>query len=187
MLARLGHILADFNGDIGIIDRQFGMPGAQARILRFFQLRQGQVVTKDEISGVAGIHEWARRVRGLREDDGWAIHSATTLDGLSPGEYLLASAQPDPKLAEAWTLARQMRQLKTRGVGASRRRQECWSFFVGRTLRAQTRLSCTSPDPLTRPSAWSESCNRMDGRLSRFQSMISSPRRGSRLVSVDRR
>ena len=76
-------------------------------------------MTKDELSGVAGIHEWARRVRESRQDDGWDIHSAITREGLGVSEYVLVSDRPDPALANTWTKARQMRSLKTIGGTAT--------------------------------------------------------------------
>ncbi len=42
--------------------------GAKTRIRRYLEERVGQVVYGEEISAVAGISEWARRVRELREE-----------------------------------------------------------------------------------------------------------------------
>jgi len=117
--ARLGELLADYNDAVGEVDRLLGMPGAQVRIIRFLKLRLGEVVTKDELSGVAGIHEWARRVRELREDDGWSIHSMHSRESLGVGEYLLVTGNPDPELARTWAQARQMRKLRTLGGAAT--------------------------------------------------------------------
>jgi hypothetical protein len=113
--ARIGVLMAGFDEEMEAIDGRLRTTGARSRIIRYLQLRIGQTVTKDEISGVAGIHEWARRVRELRQDEGWAIHSSNTLPGLRIGEYSLLAMNPDPDLARTWTLARQMRKLKTAG------------------------------------------------------------------------
>jgi biotin operon repressor len=43
-------------------------PGAKKRIRRYLEERVGQVVYGEELAAVAGISEWARRVRELRED-----------------------------------------------------------------------------------------------------------------------
>lgn len=52
-------------------------------------------VTKEQIAAVAGISEWARRVRELRDEYGWQILSHKERPGeLKPGEYILASDQP---------------------------------------------------------------------------------------------
>jgi biotin operon repressor len=44
----------------------------RSRILRLLQHRAGQEVSGEEIAEVAGISEWARRIRELRAD-GYAI------------------------------------------------------------------------------------------------------------------
>lgn len=113
--ARIGNLVADFNDSVADVDRALGTGGAQTRILKYLKLRVGEVVTKDELSGVAGIHEWARRVRELRVDHGWPIHSATTRPNLHPGEYILVSGTPDEALARDWAIAKQMSLLRTHG------------------------------------------------------------------------
>jgi len=113
--ARIGRLLAGFNSELGVLDESFGMTSAQDRIIRYLLLRQGEVVTKDEISGVAGISAWARRVRELREDHGWVIHTVHTMPRLGPGQYVLATDKCDPGLARAWLLAREKAKLKVRG------------------------------------------------------------------------
>ena len=53
----------------------------------------------DELRTVAnGKSEWARRVRELREDDGWPIITHNDSAELRPGQYLLKEA---PKLENA--------------------------------------------------------------------------------------
>lgn len=113
--ARMGDLNADFNEGVADIDRLLGTGGARQRILRYLQLRLGEVVTKDELSGVAGIYEWARRVRELRMDDGWAIHSAVTRPTLGVGDYILELDRPDEELARTWAIARRIRRLRTAG------------------------------------------------------------------------
>jgi hypothetical protein len=113
--ARIGNLVADFNAAVSEVDRLLDTAGAQGRILRYLQLRLGEKVSKDELSGVAGIHEWARRVRELRQDHGWVIHSAMTRDDLQVGEYVLESLTPDEQLARDWATARRIGQLETNG------------------------------------------------------------------------
>lgn len=113
--ARIGKLLAGFNHELGGLDTEFGMTSAQDRIIRYLLLRRGEVVTKDEISGVAGISAWARRVRELREDHGWVIHTVHTMPRLGPGQYVLATDKCDPGLARAWLFAREKAKLKARG------------------------------------------------------------------------
>lgn len=65
---------------------------AKARIRRLLLEHVGEIVTADDIRAAAGISEWARRVRELRDEEGWAIHSHNDDDSLKPGEYRLLSA-----------------------------------------------------------------------------------------------
>jgi hypothetical protein len=113
--ARIGDRVADFNASVSEVDRLLDTTGAQARILRYLHLRLGEKVSKDELSGVAGIYEWARRVRELRQDHGWAIHSSVTRDDLRVGEYRLESDGPNEDLTRNWATARRIRQLRTSG------------------------------------------------------------------------
>jgi hypothetical protein len=113
--AALGRAFAQFNDELNGLDRRFGLNSAQDRILHFLLSRQGQVVSKEDIDGVAGIQAWARRVRELRQDHGWVIHTIHTMPQLKSGQYVLASSEPDPGLASSWAAARRMRRLRTQG------------------------------------------------------------------------
>jgi hypothetical protein len=56
----------------------------------FFLANIGVVVTAKQLQEVAApVSEWARRVRELREDEGWRILSHNDSADLKPGEYLL--------------------------------------------------------------------------------------------------
>lgn len=75
-------------------------PGsARSRILAFLKENVGQVVDGDQLAYVAKIKNWQRRVRELRGEEGWVIH--TNLLGradLNPGEYVLETlVQADPR------------------------------------------------------------------------------------------
>ena len=106
-LGRLGTDLAELRRSVNGVSPALGLPsGAHDRILRYLRLRIGEVVDKDELEGVAGISEWARRVRELREDDGWQISTYSNRGDLRPGEYVLESTVPDPALAARWRTAR---------------------------------------------------------------------------------
>jgi hypothetical protein len=101
------------------IARRVGLPGdAKGRILAYMKLNVGQVLDKDELSGVSGIYEWARRVRELRIEEGWPISSDQTRDDLKPGQYVLEDAEPDLQLRTRWQTANQIR--RTKGSAASR-------------------------------------------------------------------
>ena len=66
-------------------------PGSKERIRQFLLANVGRVITSIEIRDAAGseVSEWARRVRELREDEGWPILTHNDSAGLKPGEYLL--------------------------------------------------------------------------------------------------
>jgi 5-methylcytosine-specific restriction endonuclease McrA len=69
-------------------------PGSKERIRQFFLANVGRVVTSIEIRDAvgSGVSEWARRLRELREDEGWPILSHNDNAGLKPGQYLLKEA-----------------------------------------------------------------------------------------------
>jgi hypothetical protein len=50
-------------------------PSSKERIRQFLLAHIGQVVTSKQLRDAAGtgVSEWARRVRELREDEGWPI------------------------------------------------------------------------------------------------------------------
>ena len=60
----VGVLTADFDDRVAEVDQLLGTTGAQSRILLYLRSRVGETVTKDELSGVAGIYEWARRRSG---------------------------------------------------------------------------------------------------------------------------
>ena len=71
-------------------------PGSKERIRQFLLANVGRVITSIEIRDAAGsdISEWARRVRELREDEGWPILTHNDNAGLKPGQYLLKELPP---------------------------------------------------------------------------------------------
>ena len=48
---------------------------ARDRLLYYFKQYPNQVISRQELAVVSGISEWARRVRELRVEHGWAIYS----------------------------------------------------------------------------------------------------------------
>lgn len=72
-------------------------PGSKERIRRYLIAHIGEVVTSVQIKNAIGpdVSEWARRVRELREDEGWPILTHNDTTGLRPGQYLLKEAPPE--------------------------------------------------------------------------------------------
>lgn len=69
---------------------------ARDKIREFLEKNVGRVVTTQELRDVAGISEYARRIRELRDEEGMQIHSHVDDTRLRPGEYILASLERTP-------------------------------------------------------------------------------------------
>ncbi len=100
---------------------------AQDRILHYFLKYPLTIIHGDELMVVSGIQEYARRVRELRVQMGWAIVSGKTLklmakdgdvpEGLDasktkPEEYILLSEKQDRDAAFRWKVANNIRREK---------------------------------------------------------------------------
>ena len=75
---------------------------ARNRLRQHFLSNIGAVLdsnTLREASG--GISEWARRVRELRDEEGYEILSHNDRSDLKPGQYILESAKPKPAFARS--------------------------------------------------------------------------------------
>ena len=66
-------------------------PGSKELIRQFLLVNIGKVVTSIQIRDAAGssVSEWARRLRELRDEEGWPIVSHNDRADLKPGEYIL--------------------------------------------------------------------------------------------------
>jgi hypothetical protein len=128
--ARTGELMADFRDAVSEVNRLLGLASGRDRILRYLRRHVGQVVTGAQLSGVAAIYEWARRLRELRVEEGWPVESGLQRSDLDVDEYVLASDAPDAALAAQWRLAKTVR-----GSGGS-----------GKS-RGLTYLEALSPEP----------------------------------------
>lgn len=71
--------------------------GARAKLRDYFLANLGRVLDTDELRVAAGnITEWARRVRELRNEEGYRILTNNDRADLKPGQYLLETAMPEP-------------------------------------------------------------------------------------------
>lgn len=76
--------------------------GSRAKLRAHFLTNLGRVMEGPELRAVAGgISEWARRVRELRNEEGFQILTHHDRADLKPGEYLLEVAKPQPAFARA--------------------------------------------------------------------------------------
>ncbi|MFU8858362.1 MAG: HNH endonuclease [Deferrisomatales bacterium] len=98
---------------------------ARDRILYYFRQYPGTIINGDELLVVSGIQEYARRLRELRVQFGWAIVSGVTikemcedesdevpdeLTAMRPNEYVLLSAEEDRDAAHRWNVANTIRK-----------------------------------------------------------------------------
>jgi hypothetical protein len=98
---------------------------ARDRILYYFRAYQGIIINGDELLVVSGIQEYARRLRELRVQFGWAIASGVTInemvqDGseevpeqfntMKPNEYVLLNGEQDREAAHRWNVANAIRK-----------------------------------------------------------------------------
>ena len=63
--------------------------GAKAKLRAFFLDHIGQVIDSKMLQQVTGSSEWARRVRELRNEEGYQILTHKDRSELKPGQYLL--------------------------------------------------------------------------------------------------
>ena len=97
VLARLGVERAAVHSLAHKVSTRIGLPSAaRDRILAYFQRHVGEVVSQHQLAGVGGVHEWARRVRELR-NAGWLIASDKEDPELKPGQYRMTSPRPQPR------------------------------------------------------------------------------------------
>jgi hypothetical protein len=98
---------------------------ARHRILYYFRKYPQTIINGDELLVVSGIQEYARRVRELRVQFGWAIVNGVTmkemredeseevpdeLKPMRPSEYVLLSAEQDREAAHRWNVANAIRK-----------------------------------------------------------------------------
>jgi hypothetical protein len=75
---------------------------ARDQLRDYFLSHLGKVLGSEELRVAAGgITEWARRVRELRNEEGYRILTHNDRDDLKPGQYLLESAKPEPAFERA--------------------------------------------------------------------------------------
>lgn len=102
-------------------------PAARDRIAYYFRKYPRTIINGDELLVVSGIQEYARRVRELRVQFGWAIASGITIkemreagdeevpDELTimrPSDYFLLNEIQDRDAAHRWNVANTIRKVR---------------------------------------------------------------------------
>jgi hypothetical protein len=70
---------------------------AADRIRTLLEATVGNKISRDEVDYVAKVKEGVRRLREIRDEEGWPIESHIDNPELSPGEYRLASSDPSDR------------------------------------------------------------------------------------------
>lgn len=89
---------------------------AKARIRKFFEDNVGKIVTTMQISEVAKIHDYQRRIRDLRNDEGMQILSYRDRPDLKPSEYILVSLKRNPRFSHKIDKTQRARILERNGL-----------------------------------------------------------------------
>ncbi len=85
---------------------------AKERIRQFLRANIGTMVTAHEIKAAAGpdVSEWARRVRELRDEEGWPIITNNDSSELKPGQYILVKEPSNtPRVRFARSISAKLR------------------------------------------------------------------------------
>jgi len=74
-------------------------PGARSKLRKYFLEHIGEILESETLHEVAGASEWARRVRELRNEEGYQILTHNDRSDLKPGQYILLDPNPQPAFA----------------------------------------------------------------------------------------
>ena len=70
--------------------------GSRSRLRNYFSENVGLILNSDTLREIAGVSEWGRRVRELRNEEGMNIVTHNDRSELKPGQYLLVNVKPLP-------------------------------------------------------------------------------------------
>lgn len=73
--------------------------GARDTIRDYFIANVGRVLTTQTIRKIAGVSEYARRIRELRDEEGFQIKSHVDRADLKPGQYVLETLEQKPAIS----------------------------------------------------------------------------------------
>lgn len=90
--------------------------GARDKIRLFLEANVGKIVTTDQISEVAGIRDYQRRIRELRGEEGMQILSYRDRQDLKPTEYILVSMERHPRFSHRIDKTQRARIIERNGL-----------------------------------------------------------------------
>lgn len=90
--------------------------GAIHRIRKFLEDNVGKVVTTQQISDIAQIKDYQKRIRELRGDEGMQIQSYRDRHDIKPNEYILVSLARVPRFSHRIDKAQRARILERNGL-----------------------------------------------------------------------
>lgn len=121
------HLMRDLGGSLL---PQGSSSSARERILAYLRAFSGEIIDGDELMVIAGISEYARRIRELRVELGWPILSGVAArdqrrdfeaegalledlpPDMMPDQYMLQSNERDVEASSRWRLANEIRKRK---------------------------------------------------------------------------
>jgi hypothetical protein len=77
------------------------------KLRTYFLEHLGEILDSETLHSVAGVSEWARRVRELRNEEGYQILTHNDRSDLKPGQYVLEDVKP--QLAFAREISKEVR------------------------------------------------------------------------------
>lgn len=78
-----------------------GKAAARTKLRNFFTANVGKVLSTQVLAKIAGIRDYQRRIRELRNEEGMKIRSHKDNHNLKPGQYILESLDTDPVVARS--------------------------------------------------------------------------------------
>jgi len=73
--------------------------GSRDKLREYFLEHIGEILDSEILRTVAGVSEWARRIRELRNEEGYQILTHNDRSDLKPGQYVLENSEPKPAFA----------------------------------------------------------------------------------------
>ena len=71
-------------------------PGTREKLRKYFLENIGVILDSEMLRSVGGTSEWGRRVRELRNEEGYQILTHHDRSDLKPGQYVLENPKPVP-------------------------------------------------------------------------------------------